>query len=264
MTRERLAILGVGLLGGSVALAARAAGYEDIAGHDLRPEALELARRRGIVDRVGDVSAVVAQATLVVACAPVDQIASQVTEAAAHCPHGAILTDVGSTKGFVNTLALPPGRVFIGGHPLAGSEKSGPDHANSDLFRNRLVILTPVDADPQHVERLASFWRALGARVEIMTPEDHDRAVAWTSHLPHLLAYALAGCLPPELLPLTATGYKDMTRLAASSPALWRAIFLANREALLGAVGGFRERLALLEEAVRTGDSERLEGLLDS
>jgi prephenate dehydrogenase len=267
MSRERLAILGVGLLGGSVALAARTAGVvEEVIGYDPRPEALAFARQGGLVDRSSrSVRGAVARASLVVVCAPVDRIVAQVIEAAEHCPGETILTDVGSTKGLVREVEgkLPPGRVFIGGHPLAGSEKSGPENASADLFRDRLVILTTTESTPQvAVERLAGFWNSLGARIGIMTPEDHDRAVAWTSHLPHLIAYALAGCLPPELQPLTATGFRDMTRLAGSAPDLWRAIFEANREAILAALGGFRDHLAALETALLDGNEPELESLL--
>jgi prephenate dehydrogenase len=267
MTRERLAILGVGLLGGSVALAARAAGIvEEIVGYDPRPEALTVATQRGILDHGSrSVHGAVNWATLVVLGAPVDRIVPLAIEAAEHCSDGTLLTDVGSTKGLVRILegVLPPGRTFLGSHPLAGSEKSGPEHASADLFRDRLVVLTPTESSPaDQLERLTTFWQSLGARVEVMSPEDHDKAVAWTSHLPHLVAFALAGCVPPEYLPLTATGFRDMTRLAGSSPTLWRAIFQANREAILTALAGFRDQLAALETALAAGDTTLLETLL--
>jgi len=265
MARESLAILGVGFLGGSVALAARAAGIQRITGYDPRPEALAIAEQGGMLLPCIDLRSAVVGASLVVVAAPVDHIAAQVAEAAGHCSPGTLLTDVGSTEGLVRDLEdrIPAGRAFIGSHPLAGSEKSGPENARADLFRDRLVVLTPTESSPPtEVERLAQFWQSLGARVTVMTPEDHDRALAWTSHLPHLLAFALAGCLPREFLPLTATGYRDMTRLAGSDPALWRAIFEANRPALLAALAGYRAELDAMETALRGGATQPLLDLL--
>ncbi len=173
---------------------------------------------------------------------------------------------MGSTKaGIVREVqaGLSGDVTFIGGHPLAGSEKNGPENAGPDLFKDRLVVLTPTpDTPPAPLQRLSDFWQQLGARVRLMSPEDHDEALALTSHLPHLLASALAGVLPPELAELTATGFRDTTRLASGLPQLWQAIFLSNREALLRALGPLEARLQLFREALCHGDPEQLRQLL--
>jgi len=266
MPGERLAILGVGLLGGSVALAARAAGVAaEVVGCDRSPDALRVALDRGIIDRSATLQEAVAGADVVVIAVPVDRVVALVREVAPHCRPGTLLTDVGSTKGFVREAeaGLPRGVTFVGGHPLAGSEKSGPDHARADLFRGRRVILTPTESsDPAVVARLAAFWSALGSVVQTMTPEAHDEAVAWTSHLPHLVASALAGCVPQEFTNLVATGFRDTTRLASSDPALWLSILQANREAVLAALAGFQGHLERLETALKTGDASLLNELL--
>lgn len=266
MPGERLAILGVGLLGGSVALAARAAGIAaEVVGCDRSPDALRIALDRGIIDRSATPVEAVAGADLVVLAVPVDRIVALVREVAPHCRPGTLLTDVGSTKGFVREaeVGLPSGVAFVGGHPLAGSEKSGPAHARADLFRGRRVVLTPTErSDPSAVERLRALWRDIGADVTALSPEAHDEAVAWTSHLPHLVAYALAGCLPPEFADLVATGFRDTTRLASSDPALWVSILTANREAVLAALAGFRRQFDKVETALRTGAADDLARLL--
>ncbi len=267
MRGERLAILGVGLLGGSVALAARAAGIADeIIGFDRSAEALRFAGEQGIIDR-GEPTpmAAVAGASLVVVAVPVDRIVALVREVAPHCRPGTLITDVGSTKGFVveAEAGLPPGVRFIGSHPLAGSEKGGAGHAFGDLFRGRCVVLTPTERSPaDELDRLERFWIRLGAEVVRMSAERHDEAVAWTSHLPHLVAYALAGCLPPEFADLAASGFRDTTRLAGSDPQLWLTIFTANRAALLTALAGFRGELDQLEQALRTGNAAAILELL--
>jgi prephenate dehydrogenase len=151
----------------------------------------------------------------------------------------------------------------VGSHPLAGSEKTGPENARADLFEGRLVVLTPVGDPPAAVWTVGDFWRALGARVETMSPEKHDEVLATTSHLPHLVAAVLAGVLPLEWRPLTATGFRDATRLAAGSPELWQAIFLSNQPALLEAVARFAAHLELFRDALHKGDGKRLRVLLE-
>lgn len=267
MKVDRLAILGVGLLGGSVALAARSVGVVgEIVGYDLCQQNLQQARQRQMIDQVaGSPASAVADASLVVLAVPVDRIVPLLREIVPHCHASTLLTDVGSTKGFVREAetVLSPGVNFIGSHPMAGSEKAGPLHAQGNLFRGRRVVLTPTEQTrPAALDRLEQFWQTLGADVVCMTPEDHDQAVAWTSHLPHLVAYALAGCLPPEHAPLVASGFRDATRLAGSDPQLWRSIFDANRPALLEAVAGFKQHFAALEAALRTGNNAALVELL--
>jgi prephenate dehydrogenase len=158
---------------------------------------------------------------------------------------------------------MPPGVNFVGSHPLAGSEKGGPENARADLFENRLVVMTPIGDPPAAVWTIGDFWRALGARVETMSPEKHDEILATTSHLPHLLASALAGVLPLDWRPLTATGFRDVTRLAAGGPELWQAIFLSNQPALLEALGRFTAHLELFRDALARGDGATLRILLE-
>jgi prephenate dehydrogenase len=263
-----LSIVGVGLLGGSIALACRQKKLVDrIVGHDPSPEVLRRAGARGMLDETtSDLCRAVTRASLVVFCTPVDRIADVIGACAESCRPGTLLTDVGSTKSsIVRRLAgrLPPGVNFVGSHPLAGSEKTGPDHARGDLFEGRLVVLTPLGDPPAAVSTVGAFWKALGARVETMSPEQHDEALAVTSHLPHLVASVLAGVLPLEWKRLTATGFRDTTRLAAGSPELWRAIFQSNQPALLAATSEFQAHLERFRDALARGDGEHLRLLLE-
>ncbi len=263
-----LSIVGVGLLGGSIALACRQRRLAGrIVGCDPCATVLERAQARGMLDETTlDPCQAAAGATLAVFCTPVDRLADVIGSCAGSCRPGTLLTDVGSTKAnIVRRLAgrLPAGVSFVGSHPLAGSEKAGPDHARGDLFEGRLVVVTPAGDPPAAVSTIGAFWRALGARVETMSPEQHDEALAMTSHLPHLVASALAGVLPLEWKRLTATGFRDTTRLAAGSPDLWRAIFLCNQPALLDAIEGFRAHLERFREALARGDGETLRLLLE-
>jgi len=267
MRVETLAIVGVGLLGGSIALAARRRrAAARVVGVDASRAALDHALGRALVDAVAGLPEAAAAADFVVVCTPVDCIASQILAAAPACNPGCLLTDVGSTKAEIVRAVegcLPPGVAYVGSHPLAGSEKHGPEHADAALFERRQVIVTPTPrTDPTSLDRVSSFWEALGATVRVMDPEEHDRALALTSHLPHLVASALAAVLPPELAPLTATGFRDTTRLAASSPALWSAILQANRAAVLEALARYGERLADFRAALEANDRAALEALL--
>jgi prephenate dehydrogenase len=262
-----LAIVGVGLLGGSIALAARCRHIAArIVGVDEQRPALEHALQRSLIDAAVDLPTAAATADLLVFCTPVDCIAAQILAAAPACRAGCLLTDVGSTKAeIVRSVEgrLPAGVAYIGSHPLAGSEKNGPKHASAALFEQRQVIVTPTPrTDAVSLERITSFWQALGATVRIMDPEAHDRALALTSHLPHLAASALAGVLPPELFALTATGFRDTTRLAASNPALWSAILHANASAVLEALDRYSEQLQRFRAALEAKDRAALETLL--
>jgi len=261
-----LAVVGVGLLGGSVALAARRRGLGPVIGIDRDADALEQARRGSLLDVASTDLTAAAAADLVVLCAPVDRIADLALRLAPACRPGTVLTDVGSTKAAIVAALegrLPPEVAFVGGHPLAGSEKQGHPHADADLFVNRRVLITPTPATAEAAaRRVESFWRAMGATCRRMTPQEHDRAVALTSHLPHLVASALAGTPPPELAGLTANGFRDTTRLAAGGAQLWSAIFRSNRDALLDAVGRFAERLERFRAALEADDAAALEELL--
>jgi len=266
MAFDTLALIGVGLLGGSVGLAARQRGVvRHVIGTDRDRDGLERARARGILDATGTGPEAVAAADLVVFCTPVDRIAEQVLALAPHCRSGALLTDVGSTKaGILRALdgGLPAGIAFVGSHPLAGSEKHGPEHADPDLFQDRLVLLTPGPENGTASQRIAGFWEALGARVRTMDAAEHDRVMALTSHLPHLAAAALAGTVPVELLDLSATGFRDATRLAAGNPEVWAAIFQTNRDDLLAALARYRDRLDVFRRALESGNRSLIEQLL--
>jgi prephenate dehydrogenase len=270
MSISTLAVVGVGLLGGSVALAARRRGVvRRVIGVDRDDAVLHRACAGGILDEASpEVAAAAAVADLVVVCVPVDVIASQVLLAASACRPGTLLTDVGSTKqAIVEAIRhrLPPGAAFVGSHPLAGSEKNGADHADADLFEDRLVVLTPMpEVEASAVGQVSDFWQALGARVQVLGPEEHDRAVALTSHLPHLLAAALAGTLPTELDELTATGFRDVTRVAAGSPRLWGPILQANRQAVLDALARLEAQLEHFRRALAEDDRAALERMLEA
>ena len=263
-----LAIVGVGLLGGSIALAARARGVaERIVGVDRDAAALEKARRRcGLDECFTEAAPAVRQADITVFCTPVDEIAEQVVAAASHCGPGSVLTDVGSTKAaIVRGLEnrLPPDCRFVGSHPLAGSEKCGAGHAQAHLFEGRLVVVTPTEkTDRDSLKEVRGFWQALGSHVVEMTPEDHDRAVARTSHLPHLVAAALAGGLEQELRELTASGFRDTTRVAGGDALLWTGVLLQNREAILDALGDFEAELGRFRAALHGDDRAAIEALL--
>src|SRR5262245_3905949 len=266
---DTLTIVGVGLIGGSVGLAAKRYGVaRHVLGVGRSSDSLTRARLLGTIDEgFLDLAAAAARSDVVVVCTPVDRIAADVLAAAAPCRPGTLLTDAGSTKAaIVDALdgRLPVGVAFVGSHPLAGSEKNGAEHARADLFEGRLVVVTPSpQSDPGAVERTCAFWQALGALTRRMTPEEHDRALAMTSHLPHLVAAALAGMLPPELVDLTSTGFRDTTRIAAGDPALWTGIFHQNRVAVLDALDNLTDRLMWFHQALLEGDRTTLDNLLD-
>jgi prephenate dehydrogenase len=264
---DTLAIVGVGLIGASVGLAARRRGrVRHVLGVGRKPATLERARACGAIDEAADLPAAARRADVVVFCTPVDRIAAQVLQAAPLCRPGTLLTDAGSTKAEIVAAVegnLAEGVAFVGGHPLAGSEKTGPDHARADLFEGRVVVLTPTPrTGPAALARTQAFWEGLGARVRTMTPEDHDRALALTSHLPHLTAAALAGVVPPDLFDLTAGGFRDTTRIAAGDPDLWTAIFLQNRGAVIAALERLTGRLGEFRAALAAGDGPAIGRLL--
>jgi cyclohexadieny/prephenate dehydrogenase len=268
---ERLALIGVGLIGSSIARAARAAGVVRSIAASARSGAT---RRRvaelGIVDQVTETNAAaVAGADLAIVCVPVGQCGAVAAEIGAHLKPGATVSDVGSVKGSVlkdMTPHLPAGVHFVPAHPVAGTEHSGPDAGFAELFVNRWCILTPPEnADPQAVERLAAFWRALGANVDTMSAEHHDLVLAITSHVPHLIAYSIVGTADDletvtrsEVMKFSAGGFRDFTRIAASDPTMWRDVFLHNKDAVLEMLGRFNEDVSALARAIRWGDGEAL------
>jgi prephenate dehydrogenase len=244
-----LAIVGVGLIGGSIALAARSRRLAArIIGVGPSSSHLESARRQGMLDEWhNELEPAVRDADVVVVCTPVDQIANVVFEAVAYGRQDTMVTDVGSTKAvIVKDLIgqLRQGSCFVAGHPLAGSEKSGPQFADVRLFENRVVVLTPHEwFAASAVDLATAFWQGLGARVKVMSPDQHDKALAITSHLPHLVAAALASTLPAELHELAASGFRDTTRVAGGDPQLWASIFCQNSNAVM-------EALAMLQSAI--------------
>ncbi len=268
---KRLALIGFGLIGGSIARAARAQG---LAGEIVTTARSPATRRRvqelGVVDRVVETNIeAVKDADLVILCIPVGACGPVAEEIAPHLMPGAIVSDVGSVKGMVlrdMSAHLPKTVYFIPAHPVAGTEHSGPDSGFAELFINRWCILTPPpDADPAAVEKLAAFWRAIGANVETMAADHHDLVLAVTSHLPHLIAYTIVGTADEledvtqaEVLKFSAGGFRDFTRIAASDPTMWRDVFLANKDAVLEMLGAFQEDLSKLTRAIRRGDGEAL------
>ncbi|HEY2911151.1 MAG TPA: prephenate dehydrogenase/arogenate dehydrogenase family protein [Gemmataceae bacterium] len=262
MLFEQITIVGVGLIGGSIGLAAKARGVaRRVIGAGRDPAKLAKAERLGAIDlgtpRLEDA---VQNANLVVVCTPVDLIASTILRAAPHCQPGTLFTDGGSTKATIvkEVTAQALERIaFVPAHPIAGSEKNGVEYARADLFEDRLTILTPIaSGDP--VERVAAFWKALGARIAVMSPADHDKALAATSHLPHAVASAVASITPRDWLPLSAGGFRDVTRIAAGDPHLWAPIFLENREAVLAALDHFTARLDDFRQLVDSGNAAGL------
>jgi len=268
---DRVALIGFGLIGGSIA---RAAKEQGLAGEIVTTARSAKTRARvmelGIVDRVVEKNAEAASgADLVILCIPVGACGAVAAEIAGHLKPGAIISDVGSVKAtVVKDMAphLPASVHFVPAHPVAGTEHSGPDSGFAELFINRWCILTPPEGtDPDAVERLRAFWAAIGAKVEVMTPEHHDMVLAITSHLPHLIAYTivgtadeLEGVTQSEVLKFSAGGFRDFTRIAASDPTMWRDVFLANKDAVLEMLGTFNEDLSKLTRAIRRGDGEAL------
>ncbi|MEX2187093.1 MAG: prephenate dehydrogenase/arogenate dehydrogenase family protein [Pirellulales bacterium] len=265
---QKLVVVGVGLLGGSIAKAALARGVAaEVVGVGRNREKLAQAQRNGVVtSATTDMSAACCGADLIVVCTPVDTIAAHVRDAAAACNRPTLITDAGSTKAdIVGELpAELPGRCrFVGSHPLAGSEKTGAENAAADLFVGRTVVVTPTDTSRgEDVEWLRAFWTALGASVRLMPPDEHDRALAATSHAPHLIAVALALATATEDLPLTASGWLDTTRIAAADAQLWRPIFAANRANVLKALDEFGKTLASLRHALESESAGDLTNLL--
>jgi prephenate dehydrogenase len=265
---SRLTVVGLGLLGGSVARAARARRVaREIVAVGRTAAVLGRARAAGVVDTAThDLAAGVEGADLVVLCTPVGTLAGLVRAAWPHLAPGAVLTDVGSVKSPIVAAAeaCPPGPgAFVGSHPMAGSERSGFEASQADLFAGRLTLVTPTPRTPAPaLERVIAFWEALGSQVRQLPPEAHDRGVAAISHLPHLAAYGLVAAADEDALPLAAAGFQDTTRIAGSAEALWTDIFRENREALLAALGDYRAVLDRWGALIRAGEWDALESAL--
>ena len=268
---NRLALIGVGLIGSSIARAARAQGAaRTIVATARSPATRRRVAELGLADQVVESNAMAVEgADLVIVCIPVGACGEVAKEIGPHLAAGAIVSDVGSVKGAVlRDMAphLPKTVHFVPAHPVAGTEYSGPDAGFAELFVNRWCILTPPDgSDPKAAEKLAAFWRLLGANVETMSADHHDLVLAITSHLPHLIAYTIVGTADElqsvtrsEVLKFSAGGFRDFTRIAASDPTMWRDVFLANKDAVLEMLGRFNEDVSALTKAIRKGDGDAL------
>lgn len=268
---NRIALIGIGLIGSSLARVIR---RENLAGHiaiaTRSAETLKRAGELGLGDSYHtDLAEGVRDADLVIVSVPVGSSEAVAKTIAPALKSGAILTDVGSTKASVIAQIephVPAGVHFIPGHPLAGTEKSGPDAGFAELFENRWCIFTPLPGtDPEALERLSEFWRRCGSNIDTMDPQHHDMVLAIVSHLPHIIAYNIVGTADDlqnvsksEVIKYAASGFRDFTRLAASDPTMWRDVCLHNRDAILEMLARFSEDLAALQRAIRWGDGDKL------
>ncbi len=267
---DRIALIGLGHIAGSMALAIRRAGLAgEVVGTARSAATRDVAREIGLCDRIVDTMAeAVAGADLVVLCVPVGAMEAVARDMAPHLAPGATVSDVGSVKGAVIAAVaphLPDGVHFVPAHPLAGTEHSGPRSGFAELFRNRWTVLVPGDADRAATDRLAALWRGMGANVDEMEAAHHDLVLAVTSHTPHLIAYTMVGVADDlgrvtdsEVIKFSAAGFRDFTRIAASDPVMWRDVFLNNKDATLEILGRFTEELFALQRAIRQGDGPLL------
>jgi cyclohexadieny/prephenate dehydrogenase len=271
MTIRRVAIVGLGLIGSSVARAvSERLSDVGVIGHDASDEVRQIARKLGLCDAIiDDPAAAVADADLVILAVPVGRMADAAAAIAPGLKADAIISDVGSSKaGVAEALARAlPDHVIIPAHPVAGTENSGPAAGFASLFDGRWCIVTPdAGASDDAVTAVTSFWQALGAKVEMMDAAHHDMVLAVTSHLPHLIAYTIVGTASEleevtesEVIKYSAGGFRDFTRIAASDPVMWRDVFLANKDAVLATLQRFNEDLTVLQQAIRRGDADKLE-----
>ncbi len=268
---KRVALIGLGLVGSSLGWVLKQKALTDeIVGYDAKPAVRAKALELGFIHRAaGDPGAAVAGADLVVLCVPMLAIGAVCTAIAPHLMRGTIVTDVGSCKSAAlrdMTAALPEHAHVVPGHPVAGTEHSGPEAGFPELFENRWCILTPAPGtDGKAVRTVRNLWRRAGMNVEIMDARHHDLVLAITSHLPHLIAYTIVGTavdletdLKSEVIKFAAGGFRDFTRIAASDPVMWRDVFLTNKEAVLELLGRFTEDLTEMQRAVRRGEGDKL------
>ncbi len=268
---ERLALIGVGLIGSSIAHRVRREGLaKEIVAHARSQETRDTVLRLGIADRVTDTAAMaVTGADLVILCTPVGAFAAVAAEIGPNLMQGAIVSDVGSVKqAVIDDVGphIPAGVHLIPGHPVAGTENSGPESGFAELFDGRWCIITPPEgADAEAADRLVRFWQILGSKTEVMDARHHDLVLAITSHVPHLIAYNIVGTAADletvtqsEVIKFSAGGFRDFTRIAASDPTMWRDIFLNNKDAVLEMLGRFTEDLTALQRAIRWGDGDTL------
>ena len=268
---DRIALIGIGLIGSSIARDVKALGLaKEVIVSSRSTETLRRAEELQLgTSYVASAADAVKGADLVVVSVPVGASEEVAKQIASSLKPGAIVTDVGSTKASVIAQMaphMPQGVHFIPGHPLAGTEKSGPDAGVTGLFQGRWCIFTPLpDTDPQALERLKGFWTALGSRIDEMDPQHHDKVLAIVSHLPHIIAYNIVGTADDleavtesEVIKYSASGFRDFTRLAASDPTMWRDVCLHNKDAILEMLARFSEDLAYLQRAIRWGEGDKL------
>ena len=266
----RVSIIGLGLIGSSIARAVRdAMPTVSLSGYDADPDVRETARALTLCDDIADTAgAAVMDADLVILCVPLGAMATVAESIANDLPPEAVISDVGSSKAAVTaalTAALPD-HAIVPAHPVAGTERSGPEAGFASLFHNRWCILTPVEGTSDSaVQQVTAFWERLGAQVEVMDAAHHDLVLAVTSHLPHLIAYTivgtasdLEGVTQSEVIKYSAGGFRDFTRIAASDPTMWRDVFLTNKDAVLEMLQRFSEDLTALQRAIRWGDGDAL------
>jgi len=261
---RKVAVIGVGLIGGSLGLAIKERRLaREVVGYSQRQSSLAAAMKNKVVDHVShDVKKAVANADLVILSTPVSVIANLLKTIGPFLKRNCIVTDVGSTKVSIVNVAhqhLPPYVSFVGSHPMAGSEKKGVQFARSDLFHETLCFMTPMPKTNKGAcDRVKRFWIRLGARVKNVSPEEHDRVLAYISHLPHLVAYALIGTLPPSFTEYCAQGFKDTTRIAASTPQIWADISLGNAKNIVKALDEMVKNLSVIRKGIRMQDQKSL------
>lgn len=264
---RRVAIIGVGLIGGSLAKAIKKHRLaKEVVGVSQGHATLATAMKEGVIDQAyHDVGKAVANADLVVLAAPVGIIAGMLSMLGEHLMRGAIVTDVGSAKVQIVTAAqkyLPAHVFFVGSHPLAGSEKRGVEFASAELFEKTSCIMTPTDKTHRGAkEKVKLLWTKVGAAVKFMPPEEHDKVLAYISHLPHMMAYALMETIPPDFLEYAAQGLKDTTRIAASSPPMWTDIALSNKKNLIKSLDELVKNVSIIRKSIGTGDQKNLQNI---
>jgi cyclohexadieny/prephenate dehydrogenase len=267
---DRVALIGLGLIASSMFWAMKRKGLAgEVVGFARSEETRDTARKIGLCDRICDSAAeAVKDADLVILCVPVGAMSTVAADIGPHLKQGAVVSDVGSVKrAVIDAIGphIPDGVHFIPAHPLAGTEKSGPESGFAELFDNRWCLLTPDGADATETQKLRRSWEALGSNVDEMDADHHDLVVAVTSHTPHLIAYTMVGVADDlsrvtdsEVVQFSAGGFRDFTRIAASDPTMWRDVFLNNKDATLEILGRFTEELFVLQRAIRQGDGDLL------
>ena len=271
MKYNKIAIIGTGLIGGSIGKALISRGLAD--------EVIGVCRRESSLKRAIDEKAVtkcfvnnyeeaLEGVDIIFIATPVETVKEVLEKlSSVKLKKGVIVTDVGSTKKDIVDFAAKykSSFIFLGTHPLAGSEKTGVEFAKDGFFEDSVCVLTPdKDIDKRVIDRMQLFWQDLGARVEVITPDEHDLILAYTSHLPHIAAYALAGSADESFAPFVSTGFKDTTRIASSDPLLWAEIFLTNKDNVLKTIARYKSELSIIEESIKQGDEKRLIGILEN